>query len=190
MRFLIPAALIAAAIPAPAMAQTPEALACMETGYSEQEQAVINEYIATFDLESMDGNDALAEALGLRASACAGAEIFDEDLAMAMIQYQFAGLSLRGIETVRPDVVAVIRRIDTDLPADHRARFYSIFETSVFGDPLTGEERAMTAEEDAFFSDTVLNPPVNGTIEQAEFIGAYLAGRIMRREAVKQVSAR
>lgn len=190
MRLLASIALAAAITGVPALGQTPEVFTCMEVGYTEEQQAAIDAYIAGFNLDSIDDNQALAEALGYRAADCAGTEYADDDALMAIIQYQFSLLSLRGIEATRPDIAEVIRRVDEELDPAARERLFTLFEISVFGDPETGEPRELTVEEDQFFNDAILDPPVNGTIEQAELIGAYMAARVMMRDAVDQISAR
>ncbi|QFT78117.1 hypothetical protein [Erythrobacter sp. THAF29] len=190
MRWLATLAFLAAFSNAPAFGQTPEVLTCMESGYTEDQQGAIDAYVAGFDINSMEGNDALAEALGYRAADCAGSKYADDDALMAIIQYQFSLLSLRGIEATRPDIGEVIRRIDEDLEPAARERLFTLFEISVFGDPETGEPRELTLEEDEFFSNAILDPPVSGTVEQAELIGAYMAARVMMRDAVNQISTR
>ena len=176
MRTTIAAALAAMFLSAPAAAQTPAALSCMQAGYSAEDQKIIDAYVANFSLDRMEGDDALATMLGFRAGQCVG-DAADEDSMMAMIMYSFADLSLKGIAATRPDIVEVIGRIDTQLPADKRERFMGIFANSVFGGSEESGEQSITPEEDEFFSNTILEAPVNGSMEQAELIGAYLAGR-------------
>lgn len=183
-------AIAAAALAVPVSAQTPDVLACMDSGYSPEDQALMDAYVADFSFETMDGSDELAMALGWRATECGAGSLEDDASVMAMIMYRLADLSMKGIAKTRPDIVAVIGRIDTQLPAENRARFYAIFEDSVFAAKDEDQPRAITPEEDEFFSNTILDPPVNGTMEQAEMIGAYLAARILRQEAIDQFSAR
>lgn len=190
MRPLIPIALLAALVTTPASGQTPEVLACMDNGYSEDEQAVIDNFVATFDLDTLGSDEALAMVLGEKAADCAGEDFADDDALIAIIQYQFARLSLAGIDATRPDILEVMRRIDSDLEPAARTRLFELFEISVFGDPATGEKRELTLEEEKFFNDAILDPPVSGRLEQSELIGAYMAGRVMMRDAVEEISAR
>lgn len=185
-------ATFATLIAAPALAQVPdsvsEKLACVDTGYTETEQATIDNFVANYSID----DDALAEelgmALGRRTEECVG-ENADEKTLMMIAQHQFALLSERGIAATRPDIVDVITRIDTKLDPEKRARFMALFDLMVFGDPETGEPRNLSDEDAEWFGLIFVTPPVNGTTEQSELIGAYMAARALRKDAVKQLAA-
>ncbi|MFL0356372.1 hypothetical protein ACI5KX_07805 [Erythrobacter sp. GH1-10] len=179
-----------AALPAHAFAQTPDVLACMDSGYSEQQQAAIDRYVNSFDLDTMGTDPQLVEALADRAAVCAGTDYADEASMMAILEHKFAGLSLDGIAATRPDVAETVRRMDEDLDEATRQRLFYLFEVEIFGDPQTGQTRELTVEEEEFFGEAILNPSVSGSIEQAEMIGAFMAARLMQRDAEQRLAAR
>lgn len=173
----------------PAAAQASDPVGCMDTGYSEAEQSGIDSYVAGFDLEAMDPDNALSEALARRASQCAEDNGWGMESLIPLLQYRFSGLMIDGIAAQRPDIVETVRRIDTELDPELRARFYRVFEASVFGQSEGDGAGGLSEQDDQFFTETILGPPVSGTEDQAEGIGGYLAARVMQREARRQMAA-
>lgn len=176
------------ALSSPVSAQAPDPVGCMDTGYSEAEQSGINSYIAGFDLEAMEPDDALSEALARRASQCAQDNGWGMESLIPLLQYRLSGLMIDGIAAQRPDIVETVRRIDTELDPALRARFYRVFEASVFGQNEGDDAGGLSEQDDQFFTDTILGPPVSASADQAEGIGGYLAARVMQREARRHMA--
>lgn len=176
-----------AAAHGPAIAQTSDPFACMDTGYSAADQARIDAYVAGFDLEQMDPEEPLSEALARRATECAGS--LGAGALMPLLQHQFSALMIDGIAARQPEVIETVRRIDTKLDPALRARFYRVFEASVFGAISGLQSGGLSEQDERFFTDTILMPPVSGTEDQAEGIGGYLAARVMQREAREHLAA-
>ncbi len=186
---LAAAAFAAFALPFSAAAQSSDPVGCMDTGYNAAEQSGIDAYVSGFDLDAMDPDDALSEALARRAAQCAQDNGWSMESLMPLLQYRFSGLMIEGITAQRPDIVETVNRIDTELSPEKRARFYRVFEASVFGANEGDGTGGLSEEDDQFFTDTILGPPVSGSEEQAEGIGGYLAARVMQREARQQMAA-
>jgi hypothetical protein len=173
----------------PAWAQPSDPFACVDTGYSEAEQAEIDSYVAGFDLEVMDPGDAVSQAIARRAAECAAILSTGEQSLMPLLQYRFAGLLIEGIAAHQPDVVDTVRRIDTELDPSLRARFYRVFEAGALGRGESARPVGLSEQDEQFFIDTILDSPVNGSEDQAEGIGGYLAARVMQRDAREQMAA-
>lgn len=174
-----------AAISAPVAAQESDPLACMETGYSPEDQAKIDDYIANFTLDNVDGAKGLGTALGPRLIECVGQDA-DQATMIQILQHRFGAISIRAISTKRPDVAETVNRINTVLDAEKRERFLAIFRRMTLGN--TAGDQTITAEEEEFFGDVLIAPPVNGTEEQAEMVGALLAAQMLQSDAVEYFS--
>ncbi|TRD12443.1 hypothetical protein FGU71_11595 [Erythrobacter insulae] len=177
----------ALSLPTVGHAQTADLIACMEGGYSEADQATIDRYVSEFSINDDSLAQALGMALGTRLEECAGPDA-EEETVILLAQHRFALLSEKGIEASRPDVVEVVRRIDTLLSNEDRARFMKLFSIMVFGDPETGKQSGLNEEDVDWFSNVIIDEPVNGSIEQSEYIGAYLAARVLRETALEQLA--
>jgi hypothetical protein len=182
MRFytvMAPLALAMAATAMPAQAQWNDTLACMETGYSAEDLATIEQFKRTFDLENGAADERISIVLANRAEACLdGLEWTDKDLEMLLI-YRLSALSLEALTSQRPDVAELIRKIDEELEYDKRERLYELVKNGMVGDLSTGEVRELTYQETMFIGITMLSPPIEATEEQAGFIGGFLALKVL-----------
>ncbi len=189
MRSIVSLSIAASAtfVPAYAFAQSADLLACVDSGYTAEEQTTIDNYVSEYSIDDNSKAQALGQALGRRAKECAGEEAARNTL-MMLAQYKFAGLSEDGIKATSPDIVAVVKRIDDDLKKQKKERFMALFEKMVFGNAGSAADSKLNAEEAAWFEKTLTEAPVGATDEQAELIGALLAARILRAKAKEQLA--
>ncbi|MCK0128156.1 hypothetical protein [Erythrobacter sp. F6033] len=188
MRWITALSLVGAfvAMPAHAADNVDDLLACVDTGYTADEQAVLDRYIEEYSINDTEVSQSLGMALRRRVLECTDGG--DTSMNMMLSQHQFALLSQRGIQATRPDVVEVVRRIDTQLSETDNARFMALFEKMVFGDGGPGADENLNANEAAWFEETLIDEPVSATVEQSELIGGYLAARLLRAKAVEQLA--
>lgn len=189
IRWIAAFALLTAATPSLAQESErpgPEVLSCIATGYSAENQAVIDTFQRNFDPLKDDsyGDEAFIEALIDRTSECVDLETVSEETIMMMVQHRLTAITLKVMKARHPEAYASFDAINTKVDPDTKERLYRVVELGVFPDPVTGQMRQPSEEDIANFEATMLSPPINATDETAEAIGSLMAAQMMQQAAL------
>lgn len=176
------ALLLATASPLTAQSGADNGLSCVNTGYSEVQQSVIDGFVDSFDLDQWSErgpSDELIDALRTRAIVCAQEHGWGSDDIVGSILYRLGRLITAGIAQDRADIAAADQRLKLALDAQLRERFYQIIRESTVASMRGLPSREMTDEDTDFFTEVLSRPEVNVTVGQAKLYGAYLGARLL-----------
>ncbi|MGB7374906.1 hypothetical protein [Pontixanthobacter sp.] len=176
---LTPLALAAAILPATAHAA--DQLDCVSSGYSAQQQAVLDAHVAAFEISDMDTQKRPVEVISIieqRAQQCARQLGWSDAASDAAGLYHLGSLTAGSIRRKHPEAAAVMDKIDTDLSDADRERFWSIM-TSATG---AGDTKKQPTSDDFMFIGMVImrfQPDVDTA--QQNTIGALMGMEALLR---------
>lgn len=154
-------------------AQAADNIGCIESGYSAQDQASLDDFVAGFTIETFEDPKPPAiikDVLGKRAKVCAAQYGWSDDAAIAALTMQISALSERGLRRSLPEAAAVVDRVDTDLSVDDRKRFWGIVRE------LGSETNEQINDDDSmFFGQSIMMLGADGSEKMSGEIGVLLA---------------
>lgn len=165
----------------PASAQVADQLDCIATGYSAEQKAVLDAYVAAFEISDMDIKDRPLEVLAIideRALECASEYGWSVEASEAAGLYQFSDLTADSIAQKYPEAKVVLDKIDTELPDAERERFWSIM-TSATG--AAGIEIQPTNADFMFIGTTILRFSPGISEDEQNIVGSLIGMEALLR---------
>lgn len=153
MKYLSRAILTACVMAAPVPAFAADNLECMLGNYSADQDAVINKYIAEFELADMDQDLAPDEVMSVideRMVPCAAMHEWSEEASEAAGLYRLSDLTIKAIAQKHPNAAEILRRVETDLSAEESTRFWQIMES------VTTDGGAEPTDDDFYFIGIIM----------------------------------
>lgn len=180
MKYLL-ASLALGAAALPATAHAADQLDCISNGYDAEQQAVLDGYVAAFDISDMDTSERPMDVLDIieeRAQQCATEHGWSADASDAAGLYHFGFLTAGSLRQKHPEAALVIDKIDTELPDADRERFWSIM---TFATGAGGEKAEPTNDDFMFVGMIILRFQPGADMDQQETIGALIGMEALLR---------
>lgn len=173
----------------PALAQEaerpgPEVLNCIATGYSPEQEAVIEEYKRTFTPTTQPNTAKLVDALVDRLPGCLDLQQASEETIRMVVQHRMSVITREALTANEPEAYRQFLAVNNDIDPDTRDRLYEIATMGLFPDPVTGRFNQPTADDVAFFEGVMTAPPINADLQSAEAIGGLMAAQLLEQVAL------
>lgn len=165
----------------PASVQAADNIDCISSGYSAQEQALLDGFVADFTIDQFNDPTPpteMVDVVGERAELCAANHGWSDAAVEAAMMMEISALSERGLRLSAPESAAIVDRVDTDLSAGDRSRLWGII------DKLASDSADQPSESDFMFLGLkILQLGADGSDKTSSEIGALLALMSMQRTA-------
>jgi len=173
-------------------AQAAENLDCMDSDYSSADQAVLDDFIAGFSMDSWAQEgvpDDLRVVLSNKAKACEAANAWSPAATQHALLFKIASVGLSGVEatsSLTPAQFGQIKKAMT--PADQvriRAIFQEMWEAQRAGRPT----QATAQSADMFIGRLIVRSGIPGSSENAKVAGGWIAANVLRDQYAENFAA-
>lgn len=174
-------AMVGLAFAVPASAATH--IECVDGGYSAQDTATIQKYLADFKADSFDkqsGGDKLVPIFGARAGECAGKYGWSVDAISDSVFYRMASLLEQGLNAHTPFTPEQMQKLNAALARADKDKLRRIFGPMV--EPETSGKNAPAPDEkdSVYLGMLLMSSGLPLDDKTGEFAGALIGARTMK----------
>ncbi|MDN3645190.1 hypothetical protein QWY75_03090 [Pontixanthobacter aestiaquae] len=165
-----------------------ENIECSLTGYSDEQQKVLDTYQSGFTtkgLEDLERQAPMIDAVSDRILVCAEQHSWSDEAADAAFYYATTVIDERALRAFSPSASSVVDRVDSELTAGERDRVWKIIGAASDVE-ATENEQGMNDEDVLFLGAILLKLDPESDDETIESVGALLAMVSARRVALAE----
>lgn len=169
-----------------ANARAAEHIDCVDTGYEAEQAALLSRVENEFSMAEWSGEGVSAEvltAVSARAGQCADVHNWSPDAIEQSIFYRLGSLLATGLEKQAPISPAQMERLKEVVRTTDKTQLYAVVGPMIDAGMEGREESASNQAQLLFLSRLVLKTGMPATKANSEFVGAWLAGVVIRDRA-------
>ncbi|WP_209347835.1 hypothetical protein [Pontixanthobacter sp. CEM42] len=164
---------------------------CGLTGYSAEQQKVLDTYQSGFTtkgMEDLERQAPMIDAVSDRILACGDQNGWSDAAADAAFDYATTMIDERALRLFSPSASSIVDRVDSELPAGERDRIWKIIGAASDVEGIESES-SINEEDILFLGATLMKLDPLSDDDTVEAVGALLAMVVARRRALAEFSA-